>query len=98
MRIIFATLAATTLIATTLAAAGPAMAGDHDPRCGNADRSQWMSIADITAKAEATGLKVSKVGRDDGCYEVKGIDAKGQRVEVAVHPVSGEVIKTEIDD
>ncbi len=94
MRIILAILAAATLAAAT----GPALADSSDPRCGPIEPSQWMSIADISAKAEANGLTVRKIDRDNGCYDVKGIDAKGQRLEITMHPVSGEVIKTEIDD
>lgn len=94
MRIIPAILAAATLAAAT----GPALADSNDPRCGQIELSQWMSVADISAKAQANGLTVREVDRDHGCYEVKGIDAKGQRLEITMHPVSGEVIKTEIDD
>lgn len=92
MRIILAILAAATLAATS-----PASADNNDRRCGGVEPSQWISVADVSARAEAKGLTVREVDRDNGCYEVKGIDARGQRVEVTMHPVSGEVIKTEID-
>ena len=93
MRIILAAIAAAAFAATT----GPVLADNHH-RCEHIEASQWMSVADITAKAEANGLTVREVDRDEGCYEVKGTDAKGQRLEVLMHPVSGDVVKTEIDD
>lgn len=99
MRMIFAASIATFAIAAM--ASGPVLADDDDDsgaKCGISDKAAWMSIADITARAEATGLQVRKVETDDGCYEVYGIDEQGQRVEAYLHPVSGAVVKTEIDD
>ncbi|WP_137935508.1 PepSY domain-containing protein [Mesorhizobium comanense] len=93
MRIILASLAAT----ATLALASPAFADDSYRHCGNVERTQWMSVSEISAKAEANGLTVREVDRDNGCYEIKGLDATGQRVEVTMHPVSGEVIETETE-
>lgn len=70
----------------------PAFASDY---CTYAPRDQWMSIADITRKAEAIGFQVRKVERDDNCYEIKGADENGNWVEVYFDPVTGDVVKTE---
>lgn len=73
----------------------PAFAGDDLCRVG---QGEWMSVAEISAKAEAAGYTVREVERDDGCYEIKGTGPDGGRVEVKMHPVTGEVVKVEIDD
>jgi hypothetical protein len=88
------------ILATFAISVAPALADDDDngKRCGTTDKASWMSIAGITAKAEASGLEVRKVEASGGCYEVYGIDKQGQRVEAYLHPVSGAVVKTEIDD
>ena len=54
----------------------------------------WLSEAQIQAKAEALGYTVRSVGEDDGCLEVKGMDAAGAKVEVYFDPVTAEIVKT----
>lgn len=88
---------AATLLSVLALSADTALA-DDDRRCGSVGAADWMSVADISARAEATGLTVREVERDDGCYEVKGTNSAGQRVELHMHPASGAVVKTEIDD
>ena len=82
------TLAAAAVVMMAL----PAFASDY---CTYASRDQWMSIADITKKAESSGFQVRKVERDDNCYEIKGTDKNGNWVEVYFDPVTGDVVKTE---
>lgn len=87
------------ILAATFATLGitlPASASSDE--CGYVDRSQWMSVEEVRAKATEMGFDVRKVEVDDGCYEVYAIDSKGQRIEAYLHPVSGEVMKQEIDD
>jgi hypothetical protein len=42
---------------------------------------------------EAQGYQVKKLGEEDGCVEMKGFDKDQKRVEVYIHPVSGEIVK-----
>lgn len=91
-----------TLIALALAAAltgtaGAVYASSSDVRV-DAPRDQWMSIEQIAAKLTAEGFDVRGVEEDDGVYEVEAINTKGERIEAYVHPVTGDVIKSEIDD
>jgi len=90
MRSIVITAAA--LAAVTLPAAASSKS------CGNAPQSQWMSIADIQAKAEGMGYKVRQVKIEDSCYEIYAIDRDGNRVEAYLNPVTAEIVKTKIDD
>ena len=70
----------------------PALASEY---CTDTPRDQWMSISEITRKAEAIGYQVRKVERDDNCYEVEGTDKNGNWVEVYFDPATGDVVKTE---
>ena len=82
----------TILLAGTLAlAALPALASDD---CKPYPKEQWLSEAQIQAKAEALGYTMRSVGEDDGCLEVKGVNPAGAKVEVYFDPVTAEVVKT----
>ena len=69
----------------------PARASDE---CRSYPKEQWLSEAQIQAKAEALGYTVRSVGEDDGCLEVKGMNPAGAKVEVYFDPVTAEVVKT----
>lgn len=71
-------------------APGLASAGDI---CPPTAKSDWMSADAIAEKAGALGYVVRKVEEEHGCWEVKGTDAAGARVEVYFHPVTAEVVK-----
>ena len=86
-----------TLGLTTLGMSVPVYASDDDD-CGYVERSQWMSEEELRGKATRMGYNVRKIEVDDGCYEVYATDSKGQRVEVYMHPVSGDVVKWKLDD
>lgn len=62
--------------------------------CKSYPKEQWLSDAQIKAKAEALGYVVRSVGEDDGCLEVKGMNKAGAKVEVYFDPVTAEVVKT----
>ncbi|MFZ1813871.1 MAG: PepSY domain-containing protein [Rhizobiaceae bacterium] len=83
--------------AAILSFAGQAQASSSKD-CGMVDQSQWMSKEQMIAKAEGMGYKVRRLKVEDGCYEIYGIDASGNRVETYFHPASGAVVRTKIDD
>lgn len=87
-------IATTTILALTTAM--PAFASS-DNYCGNADTSTWMSVDALKVKASEMGYDVKKVEIDDGCFEIYAIK-DGKRVEAYLNPVSGEVVRVEIDD
>lgn len=80
----FALLAATT--------AG-VVASPDDMKHPNVPRDQWLSVAQIAEKFAAQGYDVRKVEADDGLYEVYAIDKNGMRLEVYVHPATGEIVR-----
>ena len=58
-----------------------------------ATSGEAKSKEEIKAMLEAQGYQVKKLGEEDGCIEMKGFDKDQRRVEVYVHPVSGEIVK-----
>lgn len=73
-----------------LAPAGVAVAADVCPAVA---RDRWLSKEAIADKARELGYQVRIVQEEHGCWEVKGLDAKGARVEVYFHPATAEVVR-----
>lgn len=81
---------------SVLAVAGllvPAAAVGAADICPAVPKSSWLSQDAIAAKARELGYQVRIVQEEHGCWEVKGLDAKGARVEVYFHPSTAEVVK-----
>lgn len=53
---------------------------------------EWRLREDLEDKLKAEGWEVRKVKIDNGCYEVYGFDAKGQRKETYFNPKTFEVV------
>ena len=99
---------ATTLIATLALTGGiigagasilPAFAQNAAPAATSAApaQSNWLSLKDVQTKLEAAGYRDFRaIERDKDKYEVKATDPQGQRVELDVDPVTGDVLKTEV--
>jgi uncharacterized membrane protein YkoI len=72
-------------LALSLALAAPASA-------------QPVTIEDVRGIAFAKGIvKIEQVELDDGVWEVEGIDASGQEIEMKIEARSGQIIKLERD-
>lgn len=82
-------LAASPLLAVS------AMADSH---CGNVPEADWMSVAEVATAVTEAGYEVREVERDDGCYDIKAIDAQGQRLDLDVNPATGEIVRQDRDD
>ena len=100
---LIATLALTAGIIGAGAAIAPAFAQTTAPAAtpatatAPAAQSNWLSIKDVLGKLEAAGYTdFREVERDKNKYEVKATDPQGQRVELDVDPVTGDVLKTEV--
>ncbi|WP_435750462.1 PepSY domain-containing protein [Thauera sp. AutoDN2] len=102
---------ATTLIATLALTGGligagatiaPAFAQNTVPAASAtavapAAQSSWMSIKDVLDKLEAAGYTdFREIEREKNKYEVKATDPQGQRVELDIDPLSGDILKTEV--
>lgn len=60
--------------------------------------ADWQPRAAVVRLAEANGWTVRRIKIDDGCYEIKGTDRDGRRIEVTVHPGTLDVIEVEHED
>lgn len=76
------------LALVSLAPAGAALASD---RCMVPD-AEWRPQAELESTLIGKGWTISKVKKEDGCYEVYGKDDKGARVEVFIDPKTFEVV------
>jgi uncharacterized membrane protein YkoI len=60
--------------------------------------AQPVTIEDVRGIAFAKGIvKIEQVELDDGVWEVEGIDASGQEIEMKIEAGSGQIIKLERD-
>ncbi|WP_027967195.1 PepSY domain-containing protein [Halomonas halocynthiae] len=72
-----------TALAATLAATMSWADDDcHDPV------ADWQPKETLQQHIEAKGWEVRKIKVDDGCYEVKGFDQNGNKVEAEYYPAS----------
>tara|TARA_R110000868_G_scaffold93430_1_gene258420 strand:- start:80 stop:481 length:402 start_codon:yes stop_codon:yes gene_type:complete len=85
------TLFAAALLLSPLGA-GAALADDD---CQTAV-SQWQPREAALAMAKDFGWQVNRVKVDDGCYEVKGRDSDGNRMEAKLDPGSLALVAVEI--
>lgn len=78
-----------TLAAALLAAAClPAAHATGLATCDSGPRSGWQPQAKLEQVLKDKGWQVRRIKEDGGCYEVYGLDEKGQRVEAYFHPVT----------
>jgi hypothetical protein len=67
------------------------------PACTQDPKSKWMSEDAMKAKIDALGYKVKTFQITGNCYEIYGKNKDGKRAEVYFNPVSGDIVKSEID-
>lgn len=63
-----------------------------------APMADWKPKEAVAALAARNGWTVRRIKIDDGCYEIDGTDAEGQRIEVTVHPSTLDVLDIERKD
>ena len=75
----------------------PAMAARADDECF-VPMADWQPRDVVARLAADNGWTVRRIKIDDGCYEIKGTDAEGRRIEVTVHPATLQVIELDYED
>jgi len=60
--------------------------------------ADWQPRAAVAQLAESKGWTVRRIKIDDGCYEIKGQDADGRRIEVKLDPATLDVLEIEYED
>ena len=81
----------TILTATALALAIPAGAAFADEKC-NVPTGNMQSREALVQATDEFGWTISKMKRDNGCYELNVIDQGGNVLKVTVDPGTLEVI------
>lgn len=81
-------LGAASLAATSAQATGLAT-------CDSGPKESWQPQANLEKKLTEQGWKVNRMKEDGGCWEVYGVNEKGQRVEAYFHPKTLDFIPTE---
>lgn len=85
-------LVITTALAATLTAAITLADDDcHDPA------ADWQTRDVLRQQVDARGWEVHGIKIDDGCYEVKGFDQDGNRIEGEFAPASLRLRKLETE-
>ncbi|MCP8686700.1 PepSY domain-containing protein [Marinobacterium sedimentorum] len=84
------------LVPLLLLGATQAMA---DPVCTDAARDTWIPADQMQQNIINQGYSIKKFKETrTGCYEIYGYDSEKHRVEIYFNPVSGDIVKKEIDD
>ena len=75
-------------------AAGAAMAGDD---C-RVPKAEWQPQEAVQAMAGRQGWTLRSIATDDGCYEVRGSDARGRDVKAKLDPATLAIVKLKFGD
>ena len=62
--------------------------------CNSGPQSGWKSEDSLKQKLTKQGWDIRRIKIDGGCYEVYGVNEKGQRVESYFHPVTLDHVLT----
>ena len=89
MRHVALCTAAVLLITTTSAGATGLATCESGPKEG------WQASTKLEQMLKDKGWTVRRIKEDGGCYEVYGLDEKGQRVEAYFHPVTLAPVPTQ---
>lgn len=79
-------------LAIVLAGPGVALASDNCRR----PMAEWQSRESVTAHVAERGIASERLRIDDGCYEVRGRDDKGNQVELTVDPASLAILELKV--
>lgn len=76
----------------SLGATGVALADDD---C-NSPMAAWQSREAASAHVTQLGITPERLQIDDGCYEVRGRDSDGNRIEIKLDPATLALIELDI--
>ena len=79
-------------VVIALGSSGAALAGDDCRR----PMAEWQSRDAVTVRATELGLTTERLRIDDGCYELRGRDGDGNRVELTLEPATLAILELEV--
>ena len=59
--------------------------------------ADWQPREQLHEALAASGWNIDRVKVEDGCYEVKGLDRNGHRIEAKFSPASLQIIELEVE-
>ena len=62
--------------------------------CDSGPKSGWQPQEKLQKQLTDKSWQVRRIKEDGGCYEVYGINEKGERVEAYFHPVTFDPVPT----
>lgn len=83
------------LLAMSLGMAALPTLADDD--C-NAPMDRWQSREALRQMANREGWMIQRLKIDDGCYEIRGIDAQGRTFKAKIDPETLKVLKMKQED
>lgn len=88
-------MAANSSIVRTLALASLVISGAPSWASDECDAlpESWQPRSAVRALAQRNGWRVDTLKVDDGCYEVKGLDAQGRRFKAKLEPSTLQLVK-----
>lgn len=81
--------------AAALTVSASALATGACPIKDAVPKAEWQDKDLLEKKLIAAGWQVRRIKVDEQCYEVYGVDDKGQRVEAYFHPKTLEPAKAQ---
>lgn len=75
-----------------MTAPGAALANDDCRR----PMVEWQPRETVTAHVAERGITTERLRIDDGCYEVRGRDDKGNQVELTIDPASLAILDLKV--
>jgi hypothetical protein len=72
---------------------GPVFA--EETMCPRSPNDHLMTKDQLIAKAKAAGYNVRGIQPRDGCWELKGFDKNGNRLELHIDPVTAQIKQDE---
>lgn len=73
-------------------------AAQAGPECTKVDKSKWKNDKEFQKTLVDQGYKIKVFKTTKGnCYEIYGWNKEGKKVEIYFHPVTGEIVKQEIN-
>ena len=79
------------LTIVTVSASTAAIAG---PNCTQYPENERMSATKLQADMEKQGYQIRKFDTENNCYELKGKNPQGERVEMYFDMKTGEIVHT----
>lgn len=58
--------------------------------------TEWQSREAVTSHVTEMGIAAERLRVDDGCYEIRGQDTEGNRVEMKIDPATLDILKLEV--